>query len=40
MGFLDATGTDLRTTIIDKLKPPLTASLQKSVPEVEDDSLD
>ena len=35
VGFLDATKTDLRKTIIDKLKPQLTASLQKSVSEVE-----
>jgi len=35
LGFLDATKTDLRKTIIDKLKPQLTASLQKSVSEVE-----
>src|SRR5262249_6813173 len=35
LGFLDSTKTDLRKTIIDKLKPQLAASLQKTVSEVE-----
>jgi uncharacterized paraquat-inducible protein A len=35
VGFLQATGGDLRKTIIEKLTPQLTASLQKSVQDVE-----
>ena len=35
VSFLDATGSDLRKMIIDKLSPQLTAALQKNVPEVE-----
>jgi Paraquat-inducible protein A len=35
VGFLQATGGDLRKTIIEKLSPQLTASLQKSVQDVE-----
>lgn len=35
VGFLEATGGDLRKTIIDKLTPQLTAALQKSVDDVE-----
>src|SRR5262245_13293298 len=35
LGFMNATGTDLRKAIIEKLKPQLTASLQKSVSELE-----
>jgi Paraquat-inducible protein A len=35
VGFLEATGGDLRKTIIDKLTPQITAALQKSVEDVE-----
>ena len=35
LGFLQATGGDLRKTIIDKLGPQITSSLQKSASEVE-----
>src|SRR5690348_13917369 len=35
VGLLDVTGGDLRQTIIDKVTPALTASLQKNVAEVE-----
>jgi hypothetical protein len=35
VGMLDATGTDLRKTIIDKLGPQITASLEKSAAEIE-----
>ena len=35
VGFIDATGGDLRTIIIDKLAPQISASLQKNVAEVE-----
>ena len=35
LGLLDLTGGDLRQTIIDKVTPALTASLQKNVGEVE-----
>jgi hypothetical protein len=35
LGLLDLTGADLRQTIIDKVTPALTASLQKNVGEVE-----
>jgi len=35
VGFLDATGGDLRKIIIEKLSPQITAALQKNVPEVE-----
>ena len=35
VGFLDATGGDLRKIIMDKLAPQITASLQKNVAEVE-----
>ena len=35
VAFLQATGTDLRKTIIEKLSPQITASLQKSVDDVE-----
>ena len=35
VGFLQATGGDLRKTIIEKLTPQLTAALQKSVQDVE-----
>lgn len=35
LGFLQATGGDLRQTIIDRLGPQLTASLQAGVAEVE-----
>ena len=35
VGFLQATGGDLRKTIIEKLTPQLTASLQRSVEDVE-----
>lgn len=35
VGFLEATGGDLRKIIIEKLSPQITASLQKSVAEVE-----
>lgn len=35
VGLLDLTGGDLRQTIIDKVTPSLTASLQKNVGEVE-----
>jgi uncharacterized paraquat-inducible protein A len=35
IGLLDLTGGDLRQTIIDKVTPALTASLQKNVGEVE-----
>lgn len=35
VGFLQATGGDLRKTIIEKLTPQLTASLQKNVQDVE-----
>ena len=35
IGFLDATGGDLRKIIIEKLSPQLTAALQQSVAEVE-----
>ena len=35
VGFLQATGGDLRKTLIEKLSPQLTASLQKSVEDVE-----
>ena len=35
VGLLDATGGDLRQTIIDKVSPSLTASLQQNVGEVE-----
>jgi hypothetical protein len=35
VGFLEATGGNLRKVIIDKLAPQITASLQKSVSEVE-----
>ena len=34
VGFLQATGADLRKTIIDKLTPQITAALQKGVDEV------
>ena len=35
VGFLSATGGDLRKIIIEKLSPQITAALQKSVEEVE-----
>ena len=35
LGLLDLTGGDLRQTIIDRVTPALTASLQKNVGEVE-----
>jgi uncharacterized paraquat-inducible protein A len=35
VGLLDLTGGDLRQTIIDKVSPALTASLEKNVGEVE-----
>ena len=35
LGFLDATGGDLRKIILEKLTPQITAALQKSVDEVE-----
>ena len=35
LGFVQATGGDVRKVIIDKLGPQITASLQKSVAEVE-----
>ena len=35
LGLLDLTGGDLRQTIIDKVTPSLTASLQKNVGDVE-----
>ena len=35
VALLQATGGDLRKMIVDKLSPPLTAALQKSVEEVE-----
>jgi hypothetical protein len=35
VGFLDARGIDLRKTIMDRLTPEITASLQKSVHEVQ-----
>jgi len=35
VSMLDATGTDLRKVIIDKLGPQITAALQKSAAEVE-----
>ena len=35
LGFLTATGGDLRKIILDKLTPQLTAALQKNVGEVE-----
>lgn len=35
VGFLDATGGDLRKIILEKLTPQITASLQKHVQEVE-----
>src|SRR5689334_17295448 len=35
LGLLDVTGGDLRQTIIDKVTPALTASLQKNVGEIE-----
>jgi Paraquat-inducible protein A len=35
VGFITATGGDLRKTILDKLTPQITASLQKNVGEVE-----
>jgi uncharacterized paraquat-inducible protein A len=35
IGLLDLTGGDLRQTIIDKVSPALTASLQQNVGEVE-----
>lgn len=35
VGFLQATGGDLRKTIIEKLTPQITASLQQSVQDVE-----
>lgn len=35
LGFLQATGGDLRTTIIEKLTPQITAALQHSVQDVE-----
>ncbi len=35
LGFLSATGGDLRKIILDKLTPQITAALQKSVDEVE-----
>jgi hypothetical protein len=35
VGFLEATGGDLRKIILDKLAPQITASLQKNVAEVE-----
>jgi hypothetical protein len=35
VAFLEATGTDVRKVVIDKLGPQITASLQKSVAEVE-----
>ena len=34
VSFLEARGIDLRKTIIDKLTPEITASLQRSVQEV------
>jgi paraquat-inducible protein A len=35
VGFLDATGSDLRKIVIEKLTPQITAALQKNVSEVE-----
>ena len=35
VGFLEATGSDLRKIVIDKLTPQITAALQKNVSEVE-----
>src|SRR5687768_12559529 len=35
VSFLEATGSDLRKIIIEKLTPQITAALQKSVGEVE-----
>jgi hypothetical protein len=35
LGFLQATGSDVRKMIIDKLSPQVTASLQKSAEDVE-----
>jgi len=35
VGFLEATGSDLRKIVIDKLTPQITAALQKNVDEVE-----
>jgi paraquat-inducible protein A len=35
VGFLEARGIDLRKTIMDKLTPEITASLQKNVQEVQ-----
>src|SRR5262245_44904327 len=35
VGFLEATGSDLRKIIIERLTPQITAALQKSVSEVE-----
>ncbi len=35
VAFLDATGTNLRKAIIDRVGPQITASLQKGAPEIE-----
>jgi hypothetical protein len=35
LGFLQATGSDLRKMVVDKLTPQLTAALQKSAEDVE-----
>ena len=35
LGFIEATGGDLRKTILEKLTPQITSSLQKNLDEVE-----